>query len=144
LRPYAPRAVVAGAGVACLGALDLYLGRLAAAAGDRRGAARHLQAALAMHTRMGARPWIGWTHYELARLAGVEASGRARRAARTGARPASGTGRRVASGIGARAVSGADAPAPARDHLRAARALAEELGMARLAARVDALETGGR
>jgi DNA-binding winged helix-turn-helix (wHTH) protein/tetratricopeptide (TPR) repeat protein len=68
LAPHRPRAVVLGAGVACWGSLDLYLGRLAATAGQPSAAARHLEDALAMNTRMGARPWVGWTEYERARL----------------------------------------------------------------------------
>lgn len=68
LAPYAPRTVMVGAGVVCLGSLDLYLGRLAAAFGGESAARRHLEAALAMNERLGALPWIAWAHYELARL----------------------------------------------------------------------------
>jgi hypothetical protein len=67
LAPYAPRAVV-GAGVACWGSLDRFLGMLAIARRDWPAAARHLEEALRLNARMGARPWVGWTHYELARL----------------------------------------------------------------------------
>jgi len=69
LLPYAPRTVVFGAGVACWGALDRFLGSLAVTAGAADAAARHLEAALRLNTRMGARPWVGWTHHDLARLA---------------------------------------------------------------------------
>jgi hypothetical protein len=72
LLPYVPRTLVIGAGVVCMGSLDLFLGRLAATAGDRRAAARHLTAAHAMNTRMGAQPWTAWADYELARLAADE------------------------------------------------------------------------
>jgi DNA-binding winged helix-turn-helix (wHTH) protein len=74
LDPYRPRLVVVGAGVYCLGSLDLYLGRLAATAGRREVARRHLGAALEAHERAGARPWLAWTQYELARLEGAGAA----------------------------------------------------------------------
>jgi DNA-binding winged helix-turn-helix (wHTH) protein len=68
LLPYRPRVAVAGAGVYCLGSVDLYLGRLAATAGRPEDARRWLEAALAAHERAGARPWLAWTQLELARL----------------------------------------------------------------------------
>jgi DNA-binding winged helix-turn-helix (wHTH) protein/tetratricopeptide (TPR) repeat protein len=68
LRPYAPRTVMIGIGVLCLGALDRQLGSLALTAGDWGAAARHLDAALRMNTRIGARAYVGWTHYDWARL----------------------------------------------------------------------------
>ncbi len=68
LRPYAPRTVLIGAGVVCWGALDRFLGSLAVTAGNQEAGRRHLEEALRMNTRMGARPWVGWTHYDLARL----------------------------------------------------------------------------
>jgi tetratricopeptide (TPR) repeat protein len=78
LVPYLPRNVVVGAGVACWGALDLFVGRLAATAGRPADAVRHLQAALAANTRMGARPWTAWAEYELARAYAVRAGRRDR------------------------------------------------------------------
>ncbi len=68
LNPYTPRAVMIAAGVACWGALDRFVGALAVTAGNWEAAQRHLEAALRMNTRIGARPWLGWTHYDLARL----------------------------------------------------------------------------
>jgi hypothetical protein len=63
LRPCAPRAVLVGAGTACLGALDRALGMLAATCRDWEGAARHFDAALTMNASIGATPWVGWTEY---------------------------------------------------------------------------------
>jgi DNA-binding winged helix-turn-helix (wHTH) protein/tetratricopeptide (TPR) repeat protein len=94
LAPYAPRTVVIGAGVACLGALDLYLGRLAATMGDVATARRHLEAALAMNTQLGALPWVAWAHYELGRL-GAAASGE-----RTAARHHLERARQIAAELG--------------------------------------------
>ncbi len=69
LHPHAPRTVLVGAGAACWGSLDRFLGLLAAAAGERERATRHFEAALRMDARIGARPWAGWDEWELARLA---------------------------------------------------------------------------
>jgi DNA-binding winged helix-turn-helix (wHTH) protein/tetratricopeptide (TPR) repeat protein len=66
LRPCAPRTVMLGAGVACSGALDRVLGLLAATTGAWDAAGRHFEAALEMNTRIGARPWVGWTQHDWA------------------------------------------------------------------------------
>jgi hypothetical protein len=79
LAAYRPRLVIAGAGVASLGSLDLYLGRLAATAGRRREAERFFASALAANAEACARPWAAWSEYELARLL-VGGPGRAARA----------------------------------------------------------------
>lgn len=68
LDPYRPRMLVSGAGVFCLGSVDLYLGRLAATAARTADARAHFEAALETHERAGARPWLAWTKYELAKL----------------------------------------------------------------------------
>jgi DNA-binding winged helix-turn-helix (wHTH) protein/tetratricopeptide (TPR) repeat protein len=68
LRPFAPRTAVVGAGTACWGSVDLWAGRLAALLGDLESAARHFEAAREMNARIGARPWLAWSEYELARL----------------------------------------------------------------------------
>ncbi|MGH0030853.1 MAG: ATP-binding protein [Myxococcota bacterium] len=68
---YRPRLIVVGGGFYCLGSVELYLGRLAATAGDAERARTHLAAALDEHERSGARPWSAWTRYELARLPGA-------------------------------------------------------------------------
>ena len=54
LAPYAGTQVGCGAWVAYCGAVDYYLGLLAAAQGDDAAAAAHLDAATAQHLRLGA------------------------------------------------------------------------------------------
>jgi DNA-binding SARP family transcriptional activator len=66
LRPWQGRVVVIGLGVACLGTVDDVLGRLAAAAGRRRLAQRHFEAALTLSRRLGARPLVARTACEYA------------------------------------------------------------------------------
>jgi tetratricopeptide (TPR) repeat protein len=69
LLPYAGRHVLIGhPAMAYQGAVDLYLGLLAATTGDDRTAIRHLDDAHAMHARMGAAPWVARTRYQQARL----------------------------------------------------------------------------
>jgi DNA-binding winged helix-turn-helix (wHTH) protein/ATP/maltotriose-dependent transcriptional regulator MalT len=68
LAPLSPRTVVVGAGAACWGAVDLFIGRLAATAGEPERAALHFGAAREMNTRIGARPWLAWSEYETARI----------------------------------------------------------------------------
>jgi hypothetical protein len=48
------------------GAAAFHLGRLAAAAGERAEAERHLLTALRLHTAWRARPWVAWTQSALA------------------------------------------------------------------------------
>ena len=57
LVPYADRGVVIGAGGAVWGSFSLYLGMLAARAGDARAAARHYEDELGWTAARGARPW---------------------------------------------------------------------------------------
>jgi tetratricopeptide (TPR) repeat protein len=66
LRPYAGTTVVIAAAVGFGGAVDHYLGVLAAALGHPDDAVRHLQDALLIHERMSAWPWLARTRYELA------------------------------------------------------------------------------
>ena len=54
LAPYAGTQVGCGAWVAYCGAVDYYLGLLAAARAERPAAAAHLDAATAQHLRLGA------------------------------------------------------------------------------------------
>jgi class 3 adenylate cyclase len=54
LAPWSGQAVVVGAGAACLGAADHYLGRLAQLRGDREAADRSFAAAAALHARLRA------------------------------------------------------------------------------------------
>ena len=74
LFPYAGETCLVSALVSFGGAVDHHLGALALALGDREGAVRHLQAALAMHERLGARLWAQATRT----LVQEAASGRAR------------------------------------------------------------------
>jgi DNA-binding NarL/FixJ family response regulator len=50
----------------CYGAASRYLGMLAATMEHWEDAAQHFEEALAMNTRMGARPWLAHTEYQYA------------------------------------------------------------------------------
>jgi hypothetical protein len=50
------------------GSVACYLGMLAATTGQLEDAEQHFQLALAMHARMGARPWLAFTQQEFARM----------------------------------------------------------------------------
>src|SRR5262245_45684922 len=68
-RPYAGRNCVAGASIATLrGAVARYLGALAAVLSRWDEAEQHFHDALAMNTRMGARPWVAYTQYDYATM----------------------------------------------------------------------------
>jgi tetratricopeptide (TPR) repeat protein len=66
LTPLAGTAAMVGT-VAYYGAVDRYLGLLALALGRPNDAVAHLEAAIAIHERMRARPWIARTQYDLGR-----------------------------------------------------------------------------
>jgi DNA-binding CsgD family transcriptional regulator len=68
LLPYRGHMVVAGAAVACHGAVAHYLGLLAATLTRWDAARAHFDDALARHMGMGARPWIVATRYEYASM----------------------------------------------------------------------------
>jgi class 3 adenylate cyclase/tetratricopeptide (TPR) repeat protein len=68
LLPYAGRTVVVGNAAACYGALSRYLGALATTLGRWDEAAQHFEDALAMNTRMEARPWLAHTQYQYATM----------------------------------------------------------------------------
>jgi DNA-binding NarL/FixJ family response regulator len=68
LQPYRGQIVVTGAAVACHGAAAHYLGLLAATLARWDAARTHFEEALALHSRMGARPWIAVTQYQYADL----------------------------------------------------------------------------
>jgi DNA-binding CsgD family transcriptional regulator len=68
LLPYAARTAVIGNATACYGAVSRYLGMLAATMKRWEEAARHFEDALAMNTRMGARPWLAHTQHEYANM----------------------------------------------------------------------------
>jgi DNA-binding CsgD family transcriptional regulator/tetratricopeptide (TPR) repeat protein len=67
LAPLSGGNVVLGTGVACYGAADRYLGRLAATLGDHDRAIEHFERALALNREMGAATWIAQTLYEYGR-----------------------------------------------------------------------------
>lgn len=68
LLPYAGRAVVVGFGVICRGAVDRYLGLLAATLGRGDAAATHFEAALAIDARLRAAPCEARTRYAYAQM----------------------------------------------------------------------------
>src|SRR5262245_21616349 len=68
-RPYAGRNCVGGVSVASIrGAASRYLGALAAVLSRWDEAEQHFHDALAMNTRMGARPWVAYTQYDYATM----------------------------------------------------------------------------
>jgi predicted ATPase/class 3 adenylate cyclase len=68
LAPYDGLTVVAGRAAACYGPVARYLGRLAATMGRTEDAARHLDGALELATRMGDRPGAAMLRQETASL----------------------------------------------------------------------------
>jgi predicted ATPase len=68
LRPYEGYNIVVSGSVACYGTASHYLGRLAATMSHWEEAQRHFEDALAMHARMGTRPWLAHTQYEYATM----------------------------------------------------------------------------
>ena len=74
LAPYAERNVVVGRASTCHGSASRLLGILAATTRDWDAAEGHFEAALALHERMGSRPWqartlVAWAEMVLARRA---------------------------------------------------------------------------
>lgn len=80
LLPYDGHSVVIGPAIAWYGAVSHRLGRLAALLAHQKDAVRHVEAALTLYRRIGARPWIARAEYDLARLllAGTPDAGGAR------------------------------------------------------------------
>lgn len=68
LLPYTGRNAVIGNAMACYGAVDRYLGSLATTLECWHEAEQHFKDAMAMNTRMGARPWLAHTQYQYARM----------------------------------------------------------------------------
>ncbi len=68
LLPYNGQTIVAGAAHVCYGAASRYLGMLATTMERWEEAAQHFEDALAMNTRMGARPWLAHTQHEYAKM----------------------------------------------------------------------------
>jgi tetratricopeptide (TPR) repeat protein len=66
LLPYAPHLVFEPSGPICMGSVSFFLGLLAAATGRPTDAIRHLEEALATHTRIGSPPWIANTQCAMA------------------------------------------------------------------------------
>lgn len=66
LRPHAGTMVVTAAAVSFTGAVDHHLGVLAAALGRSQDAVAHFEAAVAMHERLPAWPWLARSRCELA------------------------------------------------------------------------------
>jgi hypothetical protein len=67
LRPFAGRHAI-GHAEGSIGAVDRYLGLLAATLGRLDDAARHLEDAVHVNERMGARPWTAHSRHDLARI----------------------------------------------------------------------------
>ena len=67
LAPLSGANIVIGHGVACYGAADRYLGRLAATLGEHDRATEHFERGLAVNRSMGASTWIAHTLYEYGR-----------------------------------------------------------------------------
>jgi DNA-binding winged helix-turn-helix (wHTH) protein/tetratricopeptide (TPR) repeat protein len=61
LEPYADRLIVVSYGASCLGAVARHLGLLAAAQQQEERARARFEQALAIHRRIGARPWLALT-----------------------------------------------------------------------------------
>jgi tetratricopeptide (TPR) repeat protein len=69
LLPYADRLMIVNSALSCSGAGSHFLGVLARTMGRFAEAATHLQHALAIHRRLGLRPWVALTQLEIVRLA---------------------------------------------------------------------------
>jgi hypothetical protein len=96
LAPHAARSAVVGGAVLFVGSVSHYVGLLAAATGRLDLARSHLEAAVAVHERLGARPWVVSSRLELARVldrdgAGDLLSGVHDEAQRLGLAPLAGT-----------------------------------------------------
>ena len=68
LEPLAGTNVMIGHGVACYGAVDRYLGMLAATLGELDAAGRYFDSALELNRLMGAGTWLAHTSYEYGRM----------------------------------------------------------------------------
>lgn len=74
LLPFRDLAIVVGNATACLGSSGRFLGRLATVLGRFEAAEEHFEAALALDSRFGARPWLARGRYHFARM--LQARGR--------------------------------------------------------------------
>jgi DNA-binding CsgD family transcriptional regulator len=75
LEPYAGRNALLGDAVACFGPVDLYLGCIAVARGDREASRRHMQDGYLIAARMRGRPWLARMSRDLAQTFGDEEGG---------------------------------------------------------------------
>jgi class 3 adenylate cyclase/tetratricopeptide (TPR) repeat protein len=66
--PFKAINVLIAGGAACYGSAARYLGALANTMGLWDEAEEHFESALAMNTKMGARPWLAHTQYQYARM----------------------------------------------------------------------------
>ncbi|HVY28701.1 MAG TPA: AAA family ATPase [Polyangiaceae bacterium] len=76
--PFSGRFVVIGYGIACLGAVDRYLGMLSATLGRREAAARHFERAIEQNRRLGASLPLAYSQFDYARLIAQQAPAQAR------------------------------------------------------------------
>jgi DNA-binding CsgD family transcriptional regulator len=83
LCPYPGWANVRAGGIAVFGSVPYFLGLLATLLGHWGAAARHFEAALALHARLRARPWLARTQYAYAAM--LVRRGRAEERGRAGA-----------------------------------------------------------
>jgi DNA-binding winged helix-turn-helix (wHTH) protein/tetratricopeptide (TPR) repeat protein len=68
LLPYRRRIILLGFANGCFGSAERYLGLLAETSGRVEAALDHFEAAREIHARLGARPWVARTDYDIARL----------------------------------------------------------------------------
>jgi tetratricopeptide (TPR) repeat protein len=68
LAPHASRVIVAAQGALCWGSIHRVLGPLAALAGNAERAAVHFEASMAVHERLGARPFLARDRLAYARM----------------------------------------------------------------------------
>ncbi len=81
LAPFAGGNAVVGHLVACYGAVDRYLGMLAATLGEWERAEDHFEGAMGLDRRMGAVTWLAHTAYQYARMLLARGQGERDRAA---------------------------------------------------------------
>jgi len=68
LAPHASRVIVAASGALCWGSVHRFLGPLAALMGNLDRASMHFEAAMAVHERLGARPFLARDRLAFARM----------------------------------------------------------------------------
>ncbi|HET9728069.1 MAG TPA: helix-turn-helix transcriptional regulator, partial [Acidimicrobiia bacterium] len=68
LAPHASRVIVTAEGALCWGSIHRFLGPLAALLGNSHRASVHFEAAMAVHERLGARPFLARDRLAYARM----------------------------------------------------------------------------